>query len=73
MEHGDRTESGLASGPVVPGQMVRRTPEPARVVIPGHGTHAEPQVEIIRQGDVIQAIDVICPCGRRTRLRCLYQ
>lgn len=32
----------------------------------------EPKVELIRLGDRIQAIDVICACGQRTRIRCVY-
>jgi hypothetical protein len=73
MEHDEGTEGMAAGGAVVPGRLVRLAPEPVRVAIPGHGAHAEPQVEIIREGDVIQAIDVVCTCGRRIRLRCLYQ
>lgn len=33
----------------------------------------EPKVELIRLGDRIQAIDVICGCGQRTRIRCVYE
>jgi hypothetical protein len=57
---------------VIPGQFVRLTSEPARVAIPGHQPPDEPRVELIKQGDVIQAIDLTCPCGRKIRLRCVY-
>ncbi len=30
-----------------------------------------PQVEVVREGEVIRAIDVTCACGHKIRLRCL--
>ena len=57
---------------VVPGRCVRVTDEKARVSVPGQSTKPEPHVELIRDGDVIQAIDVTCSCGQRVRLRCVY-
>ena len=57
---------------VVPGQWVRVTSETARVTVPGQGTPGEPRVELITQGDVIQAIDLTCTCGEKIRLRCIY-
>jgi hypothetical protein len=57
---------------VVPGQWVRVNAEPARVSVPGNGAASEPRVELITQGDVIQAIDLTCPCGHKIRLRCIY-
>lgn len=35
--------------------------------------HGEPKLEVIRLGDRIQAIDVVCSCGQRTRIRCVYE
>ena len=35
--------------------------------------HREQTVEVIRLGDRIQAIDVVCACGERTRIRCVYE
>jgi len=57
---------------VVPGQWVRVTAETARVTVPGHGAAGEPRVELITQGDGIQAIDLTCTCGQKIRLRCIY-
>ncbi|HZT79873.1 MAG TPA: hypothetical protein VFA26_06615 [Gemmataceae bacterium] len=58
---------------VVPGRCVRLSGEAARVLVPGgHAACAEPRVEVLREGDVIRAIDVTCPCGQRIRLRCEY-
>jgi hypothetical protein len=72
MEHGERSEAKHGVRGVVPGSCVRVTGETTRVAIPG-SSPTEPQVEVIRQGDVIQAIDVVCTCGQRIRLRCVYQ
>jgi hypothetical protein len=58
---------------VVPGQCVRVTSEAARVGVPRLGGAADPHLEFVRQGDVIQAIDITCTCGHRIRIRCLYQ
>ena len=58
---------------VVPSQLVRLAAETAHIPIPGTTPPAEPRVELIRAGDVIQAIDVTCACGRKIRLRCTYQ
>ncbi|HZU35173.1 MAG TPA: hypothetical protein VFA18_04670 [Gemmataceae bacterium] len=69
MERGDRNEHD--SG-VVPGRCVRFTGEAARVPIPGHNGHHEPQIALVRQGDTIQAIDITCSCGQRIRLNCVY-
>jgi hypothetical protein len=42
----------------------------------GAGIHSHessnPKVEIIRDGDTIIAIEVICSCGERIRLLCDY-
>ncbi len=68
-QDGDDTRRGL-----IPGRRVRVAGETR---VPGphdHGGPAgeEPCVEVIRDGDVIQAIDVTCTCGKRIRIRCDY-
>lgn len=71
MDAGERVaEHNLRA--VVPGEWVRVTSETARVAIPGHSAPAAPRVELITQGDVIQAIDVTCTCGEKIRLKCVY-
>ena len=65
-------ETTRASHAIVPGQCVRLTGETARVTIPGQCNSAGPSVELIRDGDVVRAIDVTCGCGQRIRLRCVY-
>lgn len=74
MERGQKNEGEEAKRNVIAGHFVKVTTETARVPVPhqAKGNACEPQVEIIREGDVIQAIDVICTCGRRIRLHCQY-
>jgi hypothetical protein len=50
---------------------------PVTVGMPGVGTPARegevaPQVELVREGDVIKAIDITCTCGKKLRLYCDY-
>jgi hypothetical protein len=58
---------------VIPGRLVRVSGEPAlvgaRVLTNEPG---QPKVEMIRDGDILRAIDVVCACGKRIRLRCVY-
>jgi hypothetical protein len=66
---------------VIRGASVRVGGDPARIGIPGQcaGEHAEPaesakepRIEIVRSGEIIQAIDIFCGCGEHIRLHCLY-
>lgn len=63
---------------VVPGRAVALSNDVIRVGRPCEESAAagddqpESKVELIRLGDRIQAIDVICSCGQRTRIRCVY-
>lgn len=68
------TEAGdnYAGSPLVPGGSVHLSHEPARVAVPGP-PDAQPVVELVRSGDLVQAIDVTCTCGRRIRLACRYK
>ena len=65
-------ETARAMQAIVPGQCVRLTGETARVTIPGQANSAGPTIELIRDGDVVRAIDVTCACGKRIRLKCVY-
>lgn len=70
---GEHTHPGI-----IPGQLVHVTGEAVRVAIPtGEAsppppTSGDPHIELIREGDVVQAIEVTCTCGRKIRLRCVY-
>jgi hypothetical protein len=57
---------------VVSAPCVRESDARVTVPVPGHECRQEPRVELIREGDVIRAIDISCPCGRRLRVLCEY-
>ena len=57
---------------IVPGHRVGQTAEVARVGGPHVHPGASPSVELIRDGDVIKAIDVTCSCGEKMRIWCSY-
>jgi hypothetical protein len=59
---------------IVPGHRVVQTNEVARIGGPQAHAHASTQstVELVRDGDVVQAIDVTCSCGEKTRIWCSY-
>lgn len=58
---------------IIPGKFVNVTEDPVRVAAPQKGPDGdEPQLEFIREGDVILAIEVTCGCGRKMRLLCQY-
>lgn len=69
----DRPESGAPINRlVVPALQVRDSGERTRVTIPRHGHAEEPVIELVREGDVVRAIDITCSCGQRIRLLCDY-
>lgn len=72
MEKVQRLEAEVVHSGVVASRCVRVGNDAARVTVGRQTAAAQPQVEVIRDGDVIQAIDVICACGQRIRVRCQY-
>jgi hypothetical protein len=72
-EQASRLHGEFHAGTVVRGTSVRLSNDSARVGVPGQEPPPEPRIEIIRSGDVIQAIDVICGCGQHIRLHCRYE
>ncbi len=73
--HGERAKAHGENhiGTVVSGTCVHVSADRTRVHIPGQEPAVEPRIEIIRSGDVIQAIDIVCGCGQHIRLQCLYK
>lgn len=74
--HGEqamKSNGEFHAGTVVRGTCVRVSGDPARVGIPGHEPAADPRIEIVRSGDIIQAIDILCGCGQHIRLHCHYE
>ena len=68
----DEAPAGAGS-PVVRAARVRVGGEPVRIGAPApQGASPEPTVRIVREGDVIQALEVTCSCGERIRIRCEY-
>jgi hypothetical protein len=57
---------------VVSGHQIRVAEETTRVPVPGQPGKSEPQVHLLRDGNVVKAIEVVCACGQRMRLNCLY-
>jgi hypothetical protein len=47
--------------------------EHAPVPIPAETKSREPKIELVRENDVIRAIDVTCACGQKIRLVCDYE
>jgi hypothetical protein len=73
MERVQRVEGEFVQGGVVSGHKVKVGSDAPRVTVGRQpATPAQPQVEVIREGDVILAIDVICSCGQRIRVKCEY-
>jgi hypothetical protein len=67
-----RVDQPSSAGNVIPAAHVRLVPEPTRVSIPGDSCADEPQVNLIRDGDTVRAIEVVCTCGKRVVLNCVY-
>ncbi len=59
-------------GAVVAGARVRVTGAAVRVGPVRPPDAHEPQVQVVREGDVIRAIQVVCTCGERIHIRCDY-
>ncbi len=74
MERVERVEGEFANRGVVPGRKVVAAGDAGTVLI-GHpkATACKPRIELVREGDVIQAIDVTCACGQKVRLHCQYE
>lgn len=64
--------AGRTTTAIIPGQRVVFSGEHASVPIPAQTNSREPKIELVRENDVIRAIDVTCACGQRIRLVCDY-
>jgi hypothetical protein len=61
------------SAPVVTSARIRVADTHVRVGAPiAHQPHGEPKIQLIREDGIVRAIDVICGCGERIRVRCDY-
>jgi hypothetical protein len=57
---------------IVPQHRVHMKHDYTRVAVPGQDQANEPQITLIRDGDTVKAIEVICTCGQRIRLNCVF-
>jgi hypothetical protein len=46
------------------------SPKPAAAAQPH--THAHPTVEVVKEGDKVVRLVVVCSCGERVEIECLY-
>lgn len=62
---------------VVPGPCVEITGH--SVAVPSGGgaplrkPTGQPTVQLIRDGDVVRAVEIVCGCGQKIRLKCVYE
>jgi len=71
MDHAESNSPQLRS--VVPARSVRARDVAAPIGPPRADGTTEPQVELVREGGVVRAVDFTCGCGQRHRLRCVYE
>jgi hypothetical protein len=62
----------LPASNVIRASDIRLGAEPVALCIPGQEPCEEPKVTLLRDGDAVRAIEVICPCGKRLVLTCVY-
>lgn len=67
--------SGLHGLPhvVLPGSRVRQSDETTLVGVPRPVETHGATVELVKDGDVVRAIDLTCSCGQKTRVWCVYE
>ena len=58
---------------IVPGSRVRQSSELAPVGLPRQVDEHGATVELVKEGDLVRAIDVTCACGQKTRVWCVYE
>lgn len=58
---------------IVPGNRVRQSAELAPVGGPQQSESHGVTVELVKDGEVVRAIDVTCACGQKTRVWCVYE
>ena len=68
-----RVPDKLTSPSVLPAHRVVHGAEAARVGQPHRHAPSAPTVELVRDGELIRAIDVTCSCGEKLRIWCSYE
>ncbi|WP_040591595.1 hypothetical protein [Schlesneria paludicola] len=63
----------IVQSAVVPGNRVVRSTELAHVG-GRHASHNETaSIELVKENDIVRAIDVTCACGQKMRIWCSYE
>jgi hypothetical protein len=62
----------LPANNVIPASHIRLGAEPVTLCIPGLQPSEQPKVNLVREGDVVRAIEIVCTCGKRIVLNCVY-
>ncbi len=59
---------------IIDSSMVKLSGKPVRLPLVGHASTTDHgiDVKIIKEGDKIKSIRIVCPCGRSTELNCEY-
>ncbi len=57
---------------VLPNESVCVDGRTTLVGVPTATANATPEVRVVKDGSIVQAIEVICPCGNCLRLVCQY-
>jgi len=68
-----RVPERLGTPSVLPAHRVIQGAEAARVGHAHQHVATEPIVELVREGDLVRAIDVTCSCGEKLRIWCSYE
>ena len=58
---------------VLSGSRVRQSDETTLVGVPRQADEHGTTVELVKDGNVVRAIDVTCSCGQKTRVWCVYE
>lgn len=68
----DKSFGGPSLGhAVMPANAVRLGGD-ARIGLAPHDAEGAPTIDLIKEGDVVRAIEIVCACGKKIRLRCVY-
>lgn len=71
---GKKTLSIAPLRPIVAGvQPAHPSPTPvARPTSAAPANHGQPTVEVVKEGDKVVRLIVVCSCGERVEIECLY-
>lgn len=62
----------MSAANVIPAQRVQVVQTRVPTVVAHEACLGEPRITIIKEGDTVRAIEVVCLCGEVIRLDCVY-